>query len=169
SRGHWARAATKASASASSADAMSRAREATSARRRPYDARAHSSALSRDMLFPGASGALSALGHGRDVGPHLDAAGRGRGAPRGPLEGAIEVVDLDDVDAAELLLRVDEGPVLHLALAAADAERRGVVRRLEAVAAAEDARLPEGLPVGAVGRPVLALAGGVVAGLELGV
>src|SRR5207253_10897882 len=76
-------------------------------------------------------------------GPDLDRAEpRGRDL-RGPLERLVERVDLDHVEAAELLLRLGERAVRHDLLAVADADGAAGRGRLQRVAADVGAALPE--------------------------
>src|SRR2546425_883093 len=93
---------------------------------------------------------------------------RRRGASRGPVERPVEVGDLDDVVAAELLLGFGEGPILHVALAVLEPDRRGKGRRLEPGAADHHAGLGQGLRVSAVGAPVGVLSLLIGAGAEVG-
>src|SRR5581483_11012925 len=73
-------------------------------------------------------------------GPHLDRSAHPGGRdPRGDLEHGVEVVGLDQHEAADVLLRIDEGAVGEERLAALDADGGGGLDRLEPLAA-EDLR-----------------------------
>src|SRR5262249_45056798 len=62
----------------------------------------------------------------------------------------VQVLGLDEVEAAELLLRLGEGAVGRERLAAADAHRRGRARRLKRAAVLVVAALADPLREGAV-------------------
>src|SRR5262249_20712157 len=115
-------AARSASPSASSAPATSPAGAERSATSRPYEARATASTARR------ASSIAALLLPDRRVelvvhGSHLERAGRRRGAPRRPLERRVQRGELEDHEAAELLLGLRERTVLHAPLAVAHPHR----------------------------------------------
>ena len=67
-----------------------------------------------------------------DQRPHLDGAAHpGRRNPRGDVERHVEVVGLDEEEAAHVLLRVDERAVGEERLTVLDAHGRGGVDRLQ--------------------------------------
>src|SRR5262249_34355125 len=144
--GQEASAETSASASASSAPATSRVCEQRYARRRPYDDRATASTVPR--ASPMRSGCHDRL-LGRPVQrAHLHRAGGGRGATGGPFERRIEGGKLEDHEAAELLLRLGEGAVLHAGPAAFQTHGGRRPHLLERRAPDVDAGRDEGLVVG---------------------
>lgn len=103
----------------------------------------------------------------RQHGANLDGGGpRARGLRR-PVESRVEVRDLDDEVAAELLLGVGHGPVLDEAAVVLQAQRGGGVWALEAVALHDDARLGHGADEGGPAAPVGLGALGVGAGREV--
>src|SRR5262245_35882741 len=102
----------KASPSASSAAATSCVRVERYATSRPYDRRTTNSTTA----FGSSTGPLHPLTDlGRDR-TDLDCAGRCRRAAGGPFERRVKGRRLQDDEAAELLLGVGIGPVLHLPL-----------------------------------------------------
>src|SRR3954462_5086763 len=63
---------------------------------------------------------------------------------RRPLERLVEIAYVEDDEAAELLLGLDERPVGHLAVTTADPDRRRGVRALQALAGDQHAGLARG-------------------------
>src|SRR5215212_1501867 len=88
----------------------------------------------RRLLRVLAAGAL--VVHDR---PHLDGAGRGTRDLGRPVDRLVEAVALEEVEAAELLLRLREGTVREHALAVADADGGRGRAGLEALAAEDHA------------------------------
>jgi hypothetical protein len=104
---------------------------------------------------------------GREDGPHFHAPADGAGRARRPFECGVQVRHVHHEVAAELLLGVGEGAVLHLALVAAHAQRGAGHGREEAVAAERDARLAHRIGIRDPAGPV-GLRGRVVALFEFG-
>jgi hypothetical protein len=73
--------------------------------------------------------------------PHLDRAPAHVGQAPGPPERRVEIGDVEDVVAQQVLLRLREGTVADEPLAVAVAHRRGALRRVELVAGDEHADL----------------------------
>src|SRR6266851_2449035 len=90
---------------------------------------------------------------------HLDNAMTGGRATRRPRERGIEIGHVDDVVAAQLLLRVRKGAIQNLRLAIRDAYGRRSRARLEAARALQDARLRQCLYVRHISRHSLFLLG----------
>src|SRR5918996_833121 len=114
-------ASSSASLSASSAPATSRVSAERYASKRPYDARATASTVRL-----ASSTGSGVHGRGVKVGvhrPHLDGAERRRGAARRPLERCIEGLDIEDDEAAELLLGLGKRAVLDLTPAVGQTDR----------------------------------------------
>src|SRR5262245_1297949 len=101
--------------------------------------------------------------------PHLDDAGCSRGAARSPIECRTQIGDLDEAEAAELLLGIGIGPVLHVTLAVGGPYGRAGMGPLQGRAAAHHAGIGQGLAVGPPARPVRPLPLAVGAGGEVAV
>src|SRR4051794_36990312 len=130
SRGHCTSAASRAAASASSARSMSPRIRISVARIRPRSCLKTLSIVSRledtaPELSPGAGMMMPSACEHPDR-PHLDRAALRGGDPRGDLGRLVQILRLDQVVAAQLLLHLRERPVRgqRLAITNADARRR---------------------------------------------